>query len=269
MPGLTPRSAASERTGGSTAPAGSRPSAMARSADDAMSAAVRPRRRYCVAMVTGSYHNESSAFPVTARTRLRRLPDRGSYDREVAYRILDEGLVCHVGIVQDGQPFVVPTGYARMGDHLVVHGSVASRLMRALRAGAPACVTVTLTDGLVLAKSAFHSSMNYRSVVVLGQATEVTDPAEKRRALDVLVEHMAPGRTAEARGPNDVELRQTIVVTLPLEEVSVKQRVGGPKDDEEDLALPVWAGVVPFRVAAGTPEPAEGAPAYATAYRRP
>lgn len=206
---------------------------------------------------------------MTERTQVRRLPARASYEREVAYRILDEGLVCHVGIVQDGQPFVVPTGYGRLGDHLVLHGSVASRLLRALRAGTPACVTVTLTDGLVLAKSAFHSSMNYRSVVVLGRATEVTDPAEKRRALDALVEHIAPGRTADARGGSDVELRQTIVVTLPLEEVSVKQRFGGPLDDEEDLDLPVWAGVVPLHLVAGQPDPADGAPAYATAYRRP
>jgi nitroimidazol reductase NimA-like FMN-containing flavoprotein (pyridoxamine 5'-phosphate oxidase superfamily) len=218
-------------------------------------------------MVGASYHNKE--FPVTDRTRVKRLPERAVYDREAAYRILDEGIVCHVGVVQDGQPFVMPTGYARAGDRLVVHGSVASRLMRALRSGAPACVTVTLTDGLVLAKSAFHSSMNYRSVVVLGRATEVTEPGEKRAVLDALVEHLLPGRTADARGASDVELRQTIVVTIPLEEVSVKERSGGPEDDEADLDLPIWAGVVPLRTVAGTPEPAEGAPAYATAYRRP
>lgn len=220
-------------------------------------------------MVVGSYHNNSEQFEVTPRTTLRRLPERASYDREVAYRILDEAIVCHVGFVDAGQPFVIPTGYGRMGDRLVLHGSVASRMLRALRAGAPACVTVTLTDGLVVAKSAFQSSINYRSVVVLGRATEVTHPAEKRRALDALVEHLVPGRTADARGGSDLELRQTLVVTIPLDEVSVKQRTGGPHEKDEDLDLPVWNGVVPLRTVVDPPEPADGAPAYVTAYRRP
>jgi uncharacterized protein len=220
-------------------------------------------------MVTGSYYNESGTFVPTERTRLRRLPERASYEREVAYRILDEAIVCHVGIVQDGQPFVIPTAYGRMGDQLVLHGSVASRLFRTLRTGAPACVTVTLTDGLVLAKSAFQSSVNYRCVVVLGRAREITDPAEKRQALDALVEHLAPGRTADARGGDDVELRQTAVVAVPLDEVSVKTREGGPHEKDQDVDLPIWGGVVPLRVEAGRPDPPDGAPEYVTAYRRP
>jgi len=184
----------------------------------------------------------------TPRTTVRRLPDRARYDRDTVHAILDEGLVCHVGFVDEGQPFVIPSSYARVGDRLVLHGSAASRMLRALAGGAPACVTVTLLDGLVLARSGFHHSMNFRSVVVLGRATEVTDPGEKRLALDAIVEHVAPGRAAGVRPPSEGELRATRVVWLPLDEASAKVRTGPPKDDEADYALPVWAGELPLRL---------------------
>lgn len=182
------------------------------------------------------------------RTTVRRLPERGRYDRDTIHAILDEGLVCHVGFVDEGQPFVIPSAYARLGDRLVVHGSAASRMVRALAAGVPACVSVTLLDGLVLARSGFHHSMNFRSVVVVGVATEITDDAEKRRALDAIVEHVVPGRAASVRGPSAGEMRATRVVSLPLDESSAKVRTGPPKDDEADYALGVWAGEIPLRL---------------------
>lgn len=191
------------------------------------------------------------SFAPTPRTELRRIPARGSYDRALVAAILDEALICHVGFVADGQPFVIPTIHARMGDQLVVHGARASRLLRAM--GGPVCVTVTLLDGLVLARSAFHHSMNYRSVVVLGVAEEVTDPQAKRRALDAIVEHVAAGRTAVARAPNEKELAATRVMAVNLDEVSAKIRTGGPIDDPEDMAYPCWAGVVPLRSVPGEP----------------
>ena len=184
----------------------------------------------------------------TPRTTVRRLPDRARYDRDTLESILDEGLVCHVGFVDGGQPFVVPSAYARRGDRIVIHGSAASRMIRALAAGAPACVTVTLLDGLVLARSSFHHSMNYRSVVVLGTATEITDPEDKRRALDAIVEHVVPGRLSSVRSPSEVEMRATRVVELPLDEASAKVRTGPPKDDEADYALGIWAGELPLRL---------------------
>lgn len=193
--------------------------------------------------------------PPTPRTTVRRLPERATYDADVVRAILDEGLVAHVGFVHDGQPYVIPMAYGRDGDWLILHGSLASRLLRALAGGAPVCVTVTLLDGLVIARSAFHSSMNYRSVVVLGVAEPVEDPAEKRRALDRLVEHLVPGRTAEARPMTDTEVKRTLVVRIPLREASAKVRTGPPVDDEEDYALPIWAGVLPLTIAAGDPEP--------------
>ena len=209
------------------------------------------------------------------RATVRRLPERGRYDRETIAAILDEGLVCQVGFVDDGQPFVIPSVYARLDDRVVVHGSAASRMMRVLAAGEPACLSVTLVDGLVLARSAFHHSINYRSVVVLGRAEEITDPAGKRRALDAIVEHVAPGRGAEVRPPSELELRATRVVTLPLDEASAKLRVGPPKDDPEDLALPCWAGELPLRLVALQPiadpqlPPGLGATATVSAWRRP
>jgi nitroimidazol reductase NimA-like FMN-containing flavoprotein (pyridoxamine 5'-phosphate oxidase superfamily) len=189
----------------------------------------------------------------TTRTTVRRLPDRGVYDRDTIYAILDEALICHVGFVVDGQPFVIPTIHWRDGDTLYVHGSAASRMLRALRGGVDACVTVTILDGLVLARSAFNHSMNYRSVVVLGKAREVSDRDEKLRALDRLVNHITPERAAEVRPPNESELRQTIVLALPLSEASAKVRSGPPIDEEEDYALGVWAGVVPISMVKGEP----------------
>ena len=180
-----------------------------------------------------------------------RLPERARYDRDTIRAILDEGLVCHVGFVADGQPFVIPATYARWDDRLVIHGSAASRMVKALAGGAAACVSVTLLDGLVLARSAFHHSMNYRSVVVVGTATEVVDPQEKLRALEAIVEHVAPGRGASVRPPSEIELRATRVVTLPLDEASAKLRTGPPKDDEDDYALPVWAGEIPLGLEPG------------------
>jgi uncharacterized protein len=211
----------------------------------------------------------------TPRTTVRRLPERARYDRPTVDGILDEGLVCHVGFVDGGQPFVIPAAYARLEDRLVVHGSAASRMIKALAAGKPACVTVTLLDGLVLARSGFHHSMNYRSVVVLGRATEVTDPAEKQRSLDAIVEHLVPGRVACLRPPSEKELRATRVVALLLDEASAKVRTGPPKDDEADYALPVWAGELPLRleplppVVDPHPGPKVAPPAHVTGWRRP
>ena len=190
--------------------------------------------------------SEAAAVPPSERVRVRRLPQRGVYDRAVVHAILDEALVCHVGFVVDGQPYVIPTIHARVGEVLYVHGSAASRMLRTLREGVPVSVTVTLLDGLVLARSAFHHSMNYRSVIALGAASEVADPAEKRAALDAIVEHVAPGRSAEVRPPSDLEMKATLVLKLPLEEVSAKVRTGPPVDDDDDYALPVWAGVIPL-----------------------
>ena len=195
------------------------------------------------------------SFKPTGRSRLKRLPKRGVYERESVYQILDEGLICHVGFVVEGQPFVIPTGYARMGDTLYIHGSQASRMLRALKDGLDVCVTVTLVDGMVMARSAFHHSMNYRSVVVFGRAFAVEDGTEKLAALRALTEHLAPGRWDETRQPTEDEMRATLVLALPLEEASAKVRTGPPLDDEEDYALPVWAGVVPLRMVAGEPIP--------------
>ena len=194
-------------------------------------------------------------FNPTERTQLKRLPARGSYEREAVYRILDEGLVCHVGFVANGSPFVIPTGYGRDGDTLYVHGSAASRMLRTLAGGVRVCVTVTLLDGLVLARSAFHHSMNYRSVVVFGTASVVEDAAEKVAALRAITEHIAPGRWAEAREPDEGELRKTLVLKLPLTEASAKVRTGPPIDDEPDYELPVWAGEIPLTLTAGAPVP--------------
>ena len=195
----------------------------------------------------------SEPYTPTPRTRLVREADRAVYDREVAYRILDEGFLCHVGFVSDGQPFVIPTSYGRTGDSLYIHGSAASRMLRNLKDGVPVCVTVTLLDGLVLARSIFNHSMNYRSVVVLGKATLVDDPDEKLEALRLLSEHIIPGRWADARQPNERELKATSVLRLPIEEFSAKVRQGPVVDDEEDYSFPTWAGVVPIEIKTGEP----------------
>jgi nitroimidazol reductase NimA-like FMN-containing flavoprotein (pyridoxamine 5'-phosphate oxidase superfamily) len=193
-------------------------------------------------------------FSPTGRTTLKRLPKRGSFERQTVYEILDEGFVCHVGFVSDGQPFVIPTAYGRVGDVLYLHGAKASRMLKALSAGGEVCVTVTLVDGLVLARSAFHHSINYRSVVVFGRTHAVESEEEKNAALEAFTEHVCRGRWAEVRWPTPQELAATTVVALPLAEASAKVRTGPPIDDEEDYALPVWAGVLPLRVDAGTPE---------------
>lgn len=192
----------------------------------------------------------------TPRATVRRHPERATHERAAANAILDEGLVAHVGIVADGAPVVIPMAYGRDGDRLLLHGSVASRLMRDLSGGIPVCVTVTLLDGLVLARSAFHHSMNYRSVVVHGTARRIVDPVEAAAALGRFVEHLVPGRGAEVRASAPIEVRQTTVLEVPIEEATVKARRGGPIDDEADLDLPVWAGVLPLGLAAGAPIPA-------------
>src|SRR5882672_2703078 len=215
-----------------------------------------------------------SDFATTERTQVKRLPKRGKYDSETVYKILDEAFVCHVGFVVDGQPFVIPTNFGRVGDTVYLHGSAASRMLRTLSGGIPVCVTVTLVDGLVLARSAFHHSVNYRSVVILGTAKLVEDPAEKTEALRLFTEHVMKGRWNEIRWPNEQELKGTTVLALALEEVSAKVRVGGPVDDEEDYSLPVWAGVLPLSQTKGAPVPdarlKEGTavPQYVTSYSR-
>jgi uncharacterized protein len=186
----------------------------------------------------------------TDRTRVRREPERGRYDRETIDAILDEALYCHLGFVVDGQPYVIPTLHARQGDLVYVHGSSASRMLRHAAAGAPMCLTVTLLDGLVLAKSVFNHSIDYRSVVVLGTARQVEDE-EKREAFRLFTEHVAPGRWEEARQPTPLELKATAILALPLDEASAKVRTGPPEDEPEDVDLPVWSGVVPIHLAAG------------------
>ncbi|HEV2271747.1 MAG TPA: pyridoxamine 5'-phosphate oxidase family protein [Steroidobacteraceae bacterium] len=189
----------------------------------------------------------------TQRTTLIRRPERGAYDRSIVNAILDEALICHVGFAIDGQPFVLPTTHARVDDQLYIHGSVGGRMLKTLRRGAPVCVTVTLIDGLVLARSAFHHSMNYRSVVILGGAREVADEAEKRRAFSALVDHVLAGRSTQTREASPQELKATSVLCVPIEEASAKVRTGPPIDDEADYALPYWAGVLPVRLQAQPP----------------
>jgi nitroimidazol reductase NimA-like FMN-containing flavoprotein (pyridoxamine 5'-phosphate oxidase superfamily) len=197
--------------------------------------------------------NQGTRFHPNERTKLKRLPQRASYERDTIYQILDEGFVCHVGFVCDGQPVVIPTAYGRAEDILYIHGSVASRMLRALADGIRVCVTVTLVDGLVLARSAFHHSMNYRSVVVFGKASVVGGTMEKAKALRLFSEHVIPGRWAEVRQPNDDELKKTLVLRIPLIEASAKVRRGPPIDDEADYTLPVWAGELPVRLATAAP----------------
>lgn len=192
-------------------------------------------------------------FPETERTTLKRLPKRGVYDRELVYGILDEGFICHVSFVVEGQPFVIPTGYARVDDQLYIHGSQVSRMLRTLSKGIDACVGVTLVDGLVLARSAFHHSVNYRSVVIFGRAAMVDEKAAKLAALFAFSEHVIPGRWNDVREPTEQELKATTVLSLPLVEVSAKVRSGPPIDDDEDYALDVWAGVLPLRISAEAP----------------
>ncbi|MGB9074778.1 MAG: pyridoxamine 5'-phosphate oxidase family protein [Terriglobales bacterium] len=208
----------------------------------------------------------------TPRTRVVREPQRAIYDRDAVNQILDEGLLCHVGFVVDGQPYVIPTSYGRDGNVLYLHGSVASRMLRNLEQGIPVCITVTLLDGLVLARSVFNHSMNYRSVVILGTATLVEDPAEKVAALRALSEHILPHRWDDARQPNEKELKATSVLRIPIKEFSAKVRGGPPVDDEDDYSFPTWAGVIPLELKSGAPLPDERCqrelPEYLKSYSR-
>jgi nitroimidazol reductase NimA-like FMN-containing flavoprotein (pyridoxamine 5'-phosphate oxidase superfamily) len=243
-----------------------------------ISSEVVPRIAYCTGMVeirtvTNEEGGEPHA-PSSPRTKVRRLPDRGRYDRETIESILDEGFVCHLGVRDGNTVRVVPTNYGRIGEWLYLHGALANASLKAAN-GAEVCVTVTLVDGLVLARAAFHHSVNYRSVTIYGTAEEITDRDEKLRVLEAVVEHIVPGRTADARGPNDSELRQTRVLRIPITEASAKVRAGGPKDDEEDIDLPIWAGQIPMRVVTDAPI-SEGdlptgvaVPEYASGYSRP
>ena len=191
------------------------------------------------------------SVPKTPRTTLRRIPQNAVYDRAVINAILDEGLICHVGFMADGMPVVIPTSYARADDHLYIHGSAASRMLLTLTGGVDVCVEVTLLDGLVLARSAFNHSMNYRSVVLFGKAVNVSDPEEKLEALRLFAEHIMPGRWQELRAPKAIELKATLVLRVPIEEVSAKVGTGPPKDDPEDMNAPVWAGVMPLKLRKG------------------
>src|SRR5437764_10553871 len=219
-------------------------------------------------------HSMSEISTPTQRTRVAREPERAVYDREAAYRILDEGFICHVGFSVDEQPFVIPTSYGRKDANLYIHGSAASRMLRQLKQAVPVCVTITLLDGLVLARSVFNHSMNYRSVVVIGKATLVDDPSEKLAALRVRSEHILPGRWDNARQPNERELKATSVLRLPIKEFSAKIRTGPPIDEEEDYSFPTWAGVVPLEMKVGVAsndprlDPGREVPAYVRNYSR-
>jgi uncharacterized protein len=197
--------------------------------------------------------NAEELMPITPRTQVKRRAQRGNYDRVVIKQILDEGLICHVGFVVEGQPFVIPTAYGRIDDQIYIHGSPLSRMLRSLQQGIEVCVTVTLLDGLVLARSAFHHSMNYRSVVIFGTAIVVADPDEKMTALKAFTEHIIPDRWTEVRSPTASELAGTMVLALSITEAAAKIRTGPPVDDEADYALPVWAGEIPLRITADTP----------------
>jgi nitroimidazol reductase NimA-like FMN-containing flavoprotein (pyridoxamine 5'-phosphate oxidase superfamily) len=197
--------------------------------------------------------NGMTDFTPTERTQVKRLPKRAKYDRETVYAILDAGFVCHVGFSVDGQPYVIPTNYGRSGDIVYLHGSAASRMLRVLSKGVPVSIAVTHLDGIVLARSAFHHSVNYRSVVIMGTARAVDDPAEKMEALRVFTEQVMKGRWNDVRQPTEQELKATSVLALPIREASAKVRTGGPNDDVPDYDLPVWAGVLPFETVAREP----------------
>ncbi len=213
------------------------------------------------------------SFTPTLRTTLRRLPKRGLFDRDQVFKILDEAFICHVGFSDEaGRPVVIPTSFGRDNERIYLHGSAASRMLRGLASALPVCVTVTLIDALVLARSAFHHSIDYRSVVIFGEAVPMEDPAEKNNALRIITDHLVPGRWNDARQPTEKELKATSVLALDLEEVSAKVRTGGPIDDEEDMSLSIWAGLIPLRQVAGEPLPEAGMgepPEYVRNYKRP
>lgn len=213
-------------------------------------------------------------FQASPKTRIHRLPKRGHYDKETIYSILDEALICHVGFVEEGQPYVIPINFARLGDEIILHGAKASRLLKHVEAGHPVCIEATIVDGLVLARSVFHHSVNYRSVVLFGTGRAIEDEGEKMAALEAVTEHLIPGRWKEARLPDAKELNATRVVAVQIDEASAKVRMGPPGDEEEDYALPVWAGVLPLREMALTPIQDElqntevSVPEYVTRYSR-
>ena len=225
-------------------------------------------------MSSNIVEQRSASHPPSERTTVKRMPLRAAYDPFVINAILDEGLLCHLGFTVDSQPYVLPTIYARDGERVLIHGSAASRMLRSLRSGIPACATVTLIDGLVLARSAYHHSMNYRSVVILGTATEICDLAAKLAAMRTMVNHIVPGRWDDVRPPSEAEIRATMVLSLPLNEASAKIRTGPPLDDQEDYALTTWAGVLPLSLDAHAPLPDPQLPAgiqtpsYLRFYRR-
>lgn len=212
--------------------------------------------------------------PASDRVTVKRMTERGVYDQDRIYSILDEALICHVGFVDNGQPYVIPTIHTRIEDTIYLHGARKNRMLNCLIGEAPACITVTLLDGLVLARSAFHHSLNYRSVVILGKGREVTDAEEKIIVLNALVEHVIPGRLAEARKANEKELNATMVVSIPIDEASAKVREGPPSDDEKDYDMSIWAGVLPLSLQPGKPQPDPRmmgnieVPEYVTSYRR-
>ena len=226
-------------------------------------------------MSTAATTSDETSYSPTPRTTLKRLAVRGRYDRAAVHAVLDEGLVCHVAFVADGTPVIIPVAYARIGENLYLHGSTANRMLRTLASGAAASIAVTLLDGLVLARSAFHHSVNYRSVVVFGTGEKVTDPDEHSRALQAVVEHVVPGRAAYVRGPSREEGLRTLVIRFALSEVSMKERMGGPIDDDEDHALDIWAGTIPLTTVFGAPvddplhPPRAAVPDHASGYRRP
>ena len=215
-----------------------------------------------------------SELDITARTQIRRKPDRGRYDLATIRAILDEAFLCHVAVDLGSGPVIIPMAFGRVDDDIYLHGAAGNALLRAIARGSDVCVAVTLTDGLVLARSAFHHSMNYRSVVVFGTGVQVDDVDEKRRAVDAIVDHVIAGRSADARPPTDAELRATLVVRIAISEASAKVRTGGPIDDDEDLALPIWGGHIPLRIVADSPIADSDVPAgvatppYAIDYRR-
>lgn len=216
----------------------------------------------------------TDSFPQTKRNRVARLPKRGHYDRATIYPIVDAALVCHVGFVQDGQPFVLPTLHARDGDDMLLHGATTSRMLRYIQEGHPICLTMTLVDGIVLARSVFHHSINYRSAVLFGRGELIDDPAERLSAMERLTERIMPGRWADARPPSAQELKATTMIRVVVESGSAKVRTGPPGDDPEDLELPYWSGVLPLHEVAGDPQhdptlqPGIGVPAYLQEYRR-
>jgi uncharacterized protein len=214
-------------------------------------------------------------YPITQQNRVRRIPARGAYDRDTIHAIVDEAILCHVGFVDAGQPYVIPTLHARDGDDILLHGAPASRLLKIAASGAPLCITCTLVDGIVVARSAFHSSMNYRSAVLLGIGAPITDPTEKWAALAAFTEHVIPGRWADSRTMSETEMNATSIVRVTVESASAKVRTGPPGDDEADYALPIWAGVLPLRTHSDAPvadprldQPVD-VPGYLLNYKRP